>query len=276
VQAIVFPRERLREFKQNPDWAKCFSVYLLVGRRDEAAKPEVYIGQSTKPRERLAWHARDPEKVYWEMTIVAISPSPAEPFSRDDIAWLECQCIRKATEANRFEVHADRNPDPEAVRNAGGLATVLEGLTTLVSVLGYPMFEPLADIDVPSDEDTLPPSFAPNAVFHCKSSLGADATGAFAEGGFIVRGGSLARPHIVPSAKETDEPVRQKLIDDGILTGEGGKLRFAQDHTFRSVSGAASVVLGRTANGYIEWEDENGRTLDEIRRPSGCPEKPPA
>ena len=83
----------------------------------------------------------------------------------------------------------------------------------------------------------------------------------------MVRTGSLARPDVVPCAKETVEPVRQKLVDDGILMRKEGELRFAQDHKFRSVRGAASVVLGRPADGWIEWKD-NGKPLDEIIR--GC------
>ena len=51
-------------------------VYVLVGKRDEAAKPDVYIGQSFKPGERLANHDRDPAKDFWEMTVVAIASAP--------------------------------------------------------------------------------------------------------------------------------------------------------------------------------------------------------
>jgi hypothetical protein len=35
---------------------------------------------------------------------------------------------------------------------------------------------------------------------------------------------------------------------------------------FRSPSGASDVVLGRSSNGWIEWRDSAGRTLDELKR----------
>ncbi len=36
--------------------------------------------------------------------------------------------------------------------------------------------------------------------------------------------------------------------------------------SFSSPSTAASVVLGRSANGWTEWKDQYGKTLDEIIR----------
>ena len=72
---------------------------------------------------------------------------------------------------------------------------------------------------------------------------------------FMVRKGSLARLQIAPHAKETVGPKQKKLIDDGILVEEDGKLRFTQNHTFRSVSGAAAVVLGR-----LPMATSSGRT----------------
>lgn len=34
-------------------------------------------------------------------------------------------------------------------------------------------------------------------------------------------------------------------------------------------STAAALVLGRSANGWTEWKDAEGRTLDEVRRKDG-------
>ena len=33
-----------------------------------------------------------------------------------------------------------------------------------------------------------------------------------------------------------------------------------------SVSSAASIVLGRRANGWLEWKNSEGKTLDEVER----------
>lgn len=47
---------------------------------------------------------------------------------------------------------------------------------------------------------------------------------------------------------------------------DNGQLRFTQDHLFNSPSGAAAAVLGRTANGWIEWKRADGETLSKVRR----------
>ncbi len=58
---------------------------------------------------------------------------------------------------------------------------------------------------------------------------------------------------------------RQELIGNGVLAAEGSGYRFSQDYVFTSPSTAAAVVLGRSANGRIEWKDGQGRTLKELQ-----------
>ena len=41
--------------------------------------------------------------------------------------------------------------------------------------------------------------------------------------------------------------------------------KLTQDYTFNSPSLAAAVLLGKNANGRIEWKDVQGRTLKEIQ-----------
>jgi hypothetical protein len=59
--------------------------------------------------------------------------------------------------------------------------------------------------------------------------------------------------------------LRQELIDNGVLQADNGNYKFAQDYAFSSPSTAAAVVLGRSANGRIEWKDGQGRTLKELQ-----------
>jgi hypothetical protein len=41
---------------------------------------------------------------------------------------------------------------------------------------------------------------------------------------------------------------------------------FTRDHLFSSPSMAAMAVMGRSANGWIEWKADNVKTLDEVKR----------
>ncbi len=60
--------------------------------------------------------------------------------------------------------------------------------------------------------------------------------------------------------------IRRKLIDSEILVEEAGLYVFKQDFIFGSPSTAAAAVLGRRANGWTEWKNNNGKTIDEIYR----------
>jgi hypothetical protein len=59
--------------------------------------------------------------------------------------------------------------------------------------------------------------------------------------------------------------LRQELIANGVLALVDGLYRFTQDYSFSSPSTAAAVVLGRSANGRIEWKDGQGRTLKALQ-----------
>jgi hypothetical protein len=59
--------------------------------------------------------------------------------------------------------------------------------------------------------------------------------------------------------------IRKDLVEQGVMIPEGALFRFTQDYDLSSPSTAAGVLLGRTANGRIEWKDASGRTLKEIQ-----------
>ncbi len=98
------------------------------------------------------------------------------------------------------------------------------------------------------------------------SGKDARAHGELTDKGFLVRAGAIARKDIVPSAIDSVTPVRQRLLSDGTLVEDGGNYRFASDCIFNSPSGAAAAILGRTANGWIEWKRGDGETLSKVKR----------
>jgi hypothetical protein len=55
------------------------------------------------------------------------------------------------------------------------------------------------------------------------------------------------------------------LLAQGVLEPAGAGYRMTQDYFFNSPSTAAGVLLGRSANGRMEWKDASGRTLKEIQ-----------
>jgi hypothetical protein len=171
----------------------------------------------------------------------------------------------KAKEIGRFKLQGDHKPD-EPSSTKPSMYEQFDALCLLVSVLGYAVFEPEEDIDpAPAKQESgLSP---PDEVFYCRGK-DADATGVLTADGFVVRKNSFAWFHIAPASVKAIEPARKKLFDSGVLVDEESHLRFTRDHVFKSPSGAASIVLGRAADGWIERENKEGKTLDEIQRAS--------
>ena len=56
---------------------------------------------------------------------------------------------------------------------------------------------------------------------------------------------------------------RESMVKDYTIY-ENNKLILTFDKTFSSVSTAASFCLGRNANGWTEWKDKEGNTLDSV------------
>lgn len=75
-----------------------------------------------------------------------------------------------------------------------------------------------------------------------------------------------ARKEVVASAEAYVVPRRKKLVEAGVMDEHDDEYVFNQDYLFPSPSNAAAVVLGRTANGWLEWKDKAGRTLSEVYR----------
>jgi hypothetical protein len=80
----------------------------------------------------------------------------------------------------------------------------------------------------------------------------------------------IARAETVESFKEWTKgwaSLRESLIaSDTFVPVEGGaSLRLTTDQVFKSPSAAAAILLGRTANGLIEWKDSSGSTLKQLR-----------
>ena len=78
--------------------------------------------------------------------------------------------------------------------------------------------------------------------------------------------GSQVKKVTVPSCHEYLINLRQKLIQNEILTEKNGNYQFSQDYVFNSPSTAGGVVIGRSTNGWTKWKNKDGKTLDELKR----------
>lgn len=254
IRVIEVPRSQLADFLRMPE-AQQVGVYFLLGELSEAGLPRVYIGQSGNVGNRLA--QQNQNKDFWNRALVVISLTNS--VTQTHALFLEWFAIAEATKAGRYSLengNAGARPHTPAPLEAD-CHEIHETAATLMATLGQPIFEPLTGSPTAKGEKEL---------FYCKGS-GADGVGEYTSEGFVVHKGSQARLDIVASLQDTGRARnRDKLIEEGILMKQGDVLAFARDHLFGSPSTAASIIMGRSVNGWDAWKAADGKTLDQAKR----------
>lgn len=82
---------------------------------------------------------------------------------------------------------------------------------------------------------------------------------------FVVQKGAQISETETPSLANGMRNQRQALINNGIVNTETTPWTLSQDYGFSSASTAASVVMGRSANGRTEWLNSDGITLKALQ-----------
>lgn len=253
-KAIVFPRALLPRIKQRAELNQT-GVYLLLGPREDGEGEMLYIGEGDPVRPRLESHYA--QKDFWNRAVCFVAV-PGQ-LNKAHVQFLEANLIRLAKTAKRLPLDNANQPVEPSLSEAdcADMQVFLENMLGMLPVLGIHAFEQAA------------PLAAAVAVtlLTCKGK-GVAASGYEATQGFVVKADSLAVGKAVPSMQQYVRgmfDLRQELINNGVLLREGDHYRFAQDYVFSSPSTAAAVVLGRSANGRIEWKDNQGRTLKELQ-----------
>ncbi len=260
VRVIEVPRSQLAEFLKLPE-AQQVGVYFLLGELSEAGLPRVYIGQSGSVGTRLVQHNQN--KDFWNRALVVISLT--NNLTQTHALFLEWFAIFMATQAGRYSLengNAGARPHTPAPLEADCFE-IFETAATLVATLGQPIFEPLTGASQQVDGKPQAPE-----LFYCKGPQ-ANGIGEYTSEGFVVHKGSTARIGNVASIQGTSqERFRQQLVTDGVLAPNGDSYVFTRDHLFASPSMAAIAVMGRSANGWLEWKTDIGQTLDAAKRQS--------
>ena len=256
VRVIEVPRSQLAEFLKMPE-AQQVGVYILLGELSEAGLPRVYIGQSGSVGTRIVQHNQN--KDFWNRALVVISLTNS--MTQTHALSLEWFAISKATQAGRYSLengNTGARPHTPAPLEAD-CHEIHETAATLLATLGQPIFEPLTNAPTARGEIEL---------FYCKGS-GADGRGEYTTEGFVVLKGSRGRVENVASIQGTSNVrLREQLLTENIMTQQNGIYVFTRDHLFPSPSMAAMALMGRSANGWVEWQTPQGKTLDEVKRQS--------
>lgn len=251
IVAVLIPRNKLGESGTRQEVRK-YGIYFLFGVNEDRAKPISYIGETEDCFERLKSHNKS--KDFWNYAVVITSKS--NTFTKSHVKYLEHICINAANEIGRYETENLTAPAKPYVTESmeADLMDNFETIKILLSTFGFPIFEEIRKSSVSKKE-----------ILYCKGK-DAIAEGEMIDDGFVVLKGSKANKFETKTAGSWVTGMRQKLITDKIVIEDKGVYVFAEDFVFGSPSAAAASVLGRRANGWTEWKNKDGKTIDEIYR----------
>ncbi len=254
VQLIEVPRTLLDDFLKMPE-SNQVAVYFLFGPGDDGESQNVYIGQTGDLRKRLTKHNR--EKDFWQRVLVLISRTSS--LTQTHALFLEWMCIQEAKKAGRYNTENGNDgskPHTPAPLEADCMEMYDTG-RTLLATLGHPLFEPLVN--------QLGQQAAAE-IFFCKRA-GTNATGEYTADGFVVMKGSVGRADVSQGFQNHSFAKRRaELIAQGKIAIEGSLAVFKDDVLFSSPSGASAIVCGAASNGWLEWKNDKGVTLNELKR----------
>jgi hypothetical protein len=253
-KALVFPRASLPQVKQRAELAQT-GVYLLLGPSDDGEGQRLYVGEGDPIRPRLEAHYAN--KDFWTLAVCFVA-APGQ-LNKAHVQYLEANLVALARDAKRTPLDNANVPAEPSLSEAdqADMKVFLQHMLGMLPVLGVHAFEQISQ----------PTRASAIHLLHCRGK-GADATGYESTQGFVVKQGSRCvlehSPSMLTGASAYYDQ-RLSLIERGVLVKEPDGYCFTQDYVFSSPSGAASVVLARSANGRIEWRDAQWRTLKELQ-----------
>lgn len=253
-KAYRIPRGKVKDCSDRND-LRGTSVYLLFGKAESStAKPKVYIGEAESAYLRLVQHVS--EKEFWNEAVVFISKD--ENLNKAHIKYLESRLYEIAQAAGRYAIQNGNTPTKSTISESdqAEMEEFIEYIKILINTMGFKVFEPLVK-ELFSEQKT-------EEYLFIKGTRGANGKGKRTSDGFIVFSGSKVASDIVPSFPKGLNTLRDELIENEIIVRNSEDLVFMTDYLFSSPSTAAAIIMGRNANGLIEWKNLNGIELKAI------------
>jgi hypothetical protein len=255
-RGLVIPRPMFGETRGREELGRT-GVYLLVGPSEASTLPTLYVGEGDPVKPRLEQHAK--QKHFWTHAVVFTSKDTN--LNKAHVQRLESRLVELAQQAKRCNLDNGNAPLPPSLSEADE-ATVegfLDDMLLCLPILGYGLFESGFVAAAASGDD----------VLHL-AAKGIEAKGREVSAGFVVFAGSrgVGNDRVTPSLVEhcgSVKELRDELMRLGVLVPAADGFTLSQDYTFSSPSTAAGVLLGRSANGRIEWKTKAGRTLKDIQ-----------
>jgi len=250
VKAILFPRNKMQEVAKR-EMVHFTGLYFLFGTLADGAKPIVYIGEGEACFTRIQSHNRN--KDFW--THCVIISTKTDEYTKTDGKYLEYYCLEKAIEIGRYVIDNDIGSKKPSISESReyDLLDNFDTAKILLATLGYPIFEEKRKAKSTKE------------LFYCQGK-NASAAGELTDDGFLVYKYGTSNIEETKGMNKWIGILRKRLLEEGILKKKKDVYVFQQDYIFNSPSAAAATILARSANGWKEWKDKAGATLDALKR----------
>lgn len=246
---VVFNRTNYKEVVNRVEFDKT-GVYVLVGTSEDSILPTIYVGEGDPVKNRLNQHYG--KKDFWDWAVFFVAKD--DSLNKAHVQHLEAELLRLAREAKQCKLDNSQSPVAPTLSEAElALAdSFLQDILSIFPLLGLGVFDKTVTTKKPTDLLTI-------------DSKGIKASGYEDAKGFVVVKGSQLVKGEVQSIHQYMSTLRRDLLAQGVIVDNGITYAFAQDQVFGSPSTAAGVILGRTANGRIEWKNSEGKTLKQLQ-----------
>lgn len=246
MTVYVIPRPLLAEAKTISGINRP-GIYYLINENDDNKIAQIYVGQTRNGILRLDDHNRS--KDFWNKAIMFLADN--KTFSLDMISGLEKFAIIKAQESKRYKVENTVVPKYEIDEyDMASEEEIYDEIQFIMGTQGYKM-------------DNVKSSTSSD-IFHTTRN-GISALGIYDGEKFQVLEGSqinINKPvHLARYNKQ-----RAELLASGEISQVDGKYFLNITIEFNTPSGASDFVLGGSTNGWVEWKNSEGKTLNEIFR----------
>ena len=202
----------------------------------------IYVGEGDPVADRLISHYK--LKDFWSAAVFFIDNGQDDRLNKAHVQYLEATLVGRAREAKRCVLENSNVPQRPSLSemDIADMEVFLEQMLLICGVLGISVFQKPLGVD-------------PTTRIFYTNGKDLPASGYEVNDGFVVQAESQSPKDPAPSTPESVLKLRQTLLSQGVLVEDNGRYRLAQDYTFSSPSLAASVLLGRSANGRDEWKD---------------------
>lgn len=234
------------------------ALYILVNRD----KRQLYVGETDDSLKRLRNHEA---KDFWKEAIVF--HSTIDTLSTTEVRWLEAKTYEALKNLGFYDLSENKQVPQEPSLKKNQIYTlepIFEEAKNYICAAGFDIFLRKKEETAERCKSQAEPVKSAEYLFYCKQG-GCVAKGYMSGDEFIMLAGSEIRQNTRASITPAFAAQRQAFIVDHCKV-QNGVIMLKHDYTFPSPSYAAGMCVGGSANGWTEWKDVEGKTLDEVFR----------